>query len=507
MAELRGGTTIAGYRAIHEGLPSVRLTGNVTINGAVAMDSNLTVQGEIKTVGGFIINSAQDMRLSGSYDGSPYAEITKKSDGTYVRLKVSDIILDDGTSLKTSVSDGKTSIATAITDKGVSTSSSDTFSTMATNIGNIKGGSGGELTYTELRPKPGSRWWTWGLTDTDIRTGSNGLFYGNFCGIWEGNAPWKREVNAVYYYFHDATNGGLLTRLDIKEGTSTDTFFSGLTYDVGWFFVLDGYNNCDFALYDDTSNYYRAYKFDGSLIYSRSNGRDFSFYNSVKKMRYSYKNTTINKSWGQQWLTAWNSNYVYSLRYYDGYAYSIHFDSSYAIDECAGMDDMVYIVATSGNTGYIRKESYSGSYYWQKSTNFQWGTSTTTSYVSSVALDSDHNIYISLIQFGGTDSIQKYDANGALQWHIDVTSRGNPDHISIVELSNGSELLLVGSYQKLTFYSLGSGDMLSEHSFTENSTGNRHYMQAITDAGDIATYDSGYDIHRMMLGPGTYVVK
>lgn len=40
--------------------------------------------------------------------------------------------------LFTSVSDGKTQIASAITDKGVSTSTSDSFSQMATNIGLIK---------------------------------------------------------------------------------------------------------------------------------------------------------------------------------------------------------------------------------------------------------------------------------------------------------------------------------------------------------------------------------
>lgn len=42
--------------------------------------------------------------------------------------------------LKKSVSDGKTAVANAITGKGISTSTSATFQTMATNIGNIKVG-------------------------------------------------------------------------------------------------------------------------------------------------------------------------------------------------------------------------------------------------------------------------------------------------------------------------------------------------------------------------------
>lgn len=43
-------------------------------------------------------------------------------------------------SVKTSVSNGKSAIASAITDKGVSTSGSDSFATMATNIENIQTG-------------------------------------------------------------------------------------------------------------------------------------------------------------------------------------------------------------------------------------------------------------------------------------------------------------------------------------------------------------------------------
>lgn len=41
---------------------------------------------------------------------------------------------------KKSVSDGKTLVATAITDKGVATEPTDSFATMAENIGQISGG-------------------------------------------------------------------------------------------------------------------------------------------------------------------------------------------------------------------------------------------------------------------------------------------------------------------------------------------------------------------------------
>lgn len=51
----------------------------------------------------------------------------------------------------TSVSDGKEVIADAITDKGVPTSATDSFDTMATNISNISGGGGSSNTFYYIR--------------------------------------------------------------------------------------------------------------------------------------------------------------------------------------------------------------------------------------------------------------------------------------------------------------------------------------------------------------------
>ena len=57
-------------------------------------------------------------------------------------------MLTDATNeLKTSVSEGKSLIAAAVTDKGVQTAADATFQTMATNIGSIVTGSTG---YTSL---------------------------------------------------------------------------------------------------------------------------------------------------------------------------------------------------------------------------------------------------------------------------------------------------------------------------------------------------------------------
>lgn len=75
-------------------------------------------------------------------------EDAEKTKVIFPRTKTSAISDGDGKSLdivieelKKSVSDGKTLVANAITEKGVSTSSDDTFETMATNILAIESGS------------------------------------------------------------------------------------------------------------------------------------------------------------------------------------------------------------------------------------------------------------------------------------------------------------------------------------------------------------------------------
>lgn len=77
--------------------------------------------------------------------GAILGQTPTASNVTYNNSQTSSIIT--GTNVQqaidqlfTSVSDGKTQIASAITDKGVSTSASDTFAQMAANIGSIATG-------------------------------------------------------------------------------------------------------------------------------------------------------------------------------------------------------------------------------------------------------------------------------------------------------------------------------------------------------------------------------
>ena len=69
-------------------------------------------------------------------------EIGKNEDGSDIELPTTDKTIKGAiTELFQDVSNGKTLVANAITDKGIKTLATDTFQTMATNIRNISGGS------------------------------------------------------------------------------------------------------------------------------------------------------------------------------------------------------------------------------------------------------------------------------------------------------------------------------------------------------------------------------
>ena len=113
-----------------------------------------------------------------------------------------------------SVSDGKTLIANAITGKGVTTSSSASFATMADNINNISGtchlNYSGDPVSLFLHESTGTKTWSLGSTNIPVfiveqnRRGSTGgvtIYYRN-TGI-----VYKRFLYTIYdgYVYHSDT--------------------------------------------------------------------------------------------------------------------------------------------------------------------------------------------------------------------------------------------------------------------------------------------------------------
>lgn len=84
-------------------------------------------------------------KMTGTYMPNEYKMYKGASDIPYGDSNVKAVV----DSCFQSVSDGKELIADAITDKGVTTSATDTFQTMATNIGNIVAGGGEEIIPSE----------------------------------------------------------------------------------------------------------------------------------------------------------------------------------------------------------------------------------------------------------------------------------------------------------------------------------------------------------------------
>jgi hypothetical protein len=68
MAELRGGTTIAGYTAIHSGLKEAYLGGNLTINGNALIHGTLTMNSDIN------MNSASNININQAGYGITFGE-------------------------------------------------------------------------------------------------------------------------------------------------------------------------------------------------------------------------------------------------------------------------------------------------------------------------------------------------------------------------------------------------------------------------------------------------
>lgn len=148
--------TLASYTLTLGGIVAVKFTYAVPANATLNINSkgakNMFYRGAKITAG---VIKAGDIATF-IYDGTQYQllSVDRWQNDTVANAtaianlsSAKDDLVAEVETLKTSVSEGKALIASAVTDKGVQTADDATFATIATNINNISGGCGDIPTY------------------------------------------------------------------------------------------------------------------------------------------------------------------------------------------------------------------------------------------------------------------------------------------------------------------------------------------------------------------------
>ena len=157
--------------------------------------------------------------------------LTEHQDISHLATKTSVSNLESEVSdLKKSVSDGKTLIASAITDKGVNTSNTDTFQVMADNIARITSVGGAVLVYTTDNEVEGNASGVISMSIAEEETGSYTIKWGNENGVlseyeeittFEFATP--NSIKAYEFTYHNAIPENATKIVAIRDGEVVST--------------------------------------------------------------------------------------------------------------------------------------------------------------------------------------------------------------------------------------------------------------------------------------------
>lgn len=112
-----------------------------------------------------------------------------------------------------SVSNGKTAIAAAITDKGIETAAAATFNTMAANIRAIKSGGSGELPF-EVPYKMGT-------------TAQYAFAFNNHRWLYENYPLYLSDTTVLSYMFYNSSDTEKIPDMDTSKAIKMSSMFDG----------------------------------------------------------------------------------------------------------------------------------------------------------------------------------------------------------------------------------------------------------------------------------------
>lgn len=316
-----------------------------------------------------------------------------------------------------SASDGKSQIATAITGKGVNTSASDTFATMAANIKKIKVGdysAGDSLSLSQIQRIGVQEWDFTGHTNNvqNLDVDSNGYVYS--ASKDKTAAKLDGASGKEIWRFTDATSYPLKVSVYNPSTIYLGTF-------GGLVIQLNG-------------NGQKVWQYDmSSAVFAVGSGSSDSVYcGMLNKTLVKLKSTGASKTWTYTGFTGRvndvkvQGDYVYACSE-DGtvrkitasngtlvWSYTGHTSDAYAV--AVDKSGNVYSVGLSDCT--IRKINANGSLVWQY---------THSNVLRCVSVDELGNVYV-----GGNDGyIRKFDAAGNLIWSIRPNGYGLTYTVSV----------------------------------------------------------------------------